>query len=123
MLSYLNPMPLVHYFKKPSTETAQAAIDFLSHSGEGLTSIAYKAQFVFAGTLTLALLMYSRSNMIEDERAYSSESRNDLPVSPLYVFSRFFFCIALLSGFSYINCKGGSFLTNQAVSWIKASQQ
>ena len=119
MFSYLNPIPLINHFRAPSTETAQAAISFLSHSGDGLASMANKAQYVFAVTLTLSLLMASRSKMMEDETAYSKSGEMEAPVSPLYVFSRFLFCIALISGFSYLNCKAGSMLANHAVNWIK----
>ncbi|WP_420421423.1 hypothetical protein [Simkania sp.] len=120
MFSYINPVSLFNYFKEPNPETAQAAIDFLTRSGTGMTAIAGKAQYVFVATLASALLLYSRAGMDEDERAYSENSTTyTVPVSPLYIFSRFLFCIALLSGFSYINCKGGSYLSNYAISWIQ----
>ncbi|MCB1075568.1 MAG: hypothetical protein KDK59_08555 [Simkania sp.] len=119
MFSYINPVPLLNYFKSPSPETAKAAIDFLISSGKGMTVIAGKAQYVFVGALAASLLFYSRSGLMEDEKAYLDRSVSTIPASPLYIISRFLFCIALLSGFSYVNCKGGSYLANYAVCWIQ----
>jgi len=125
MIDYINSIPVFTYIRNPSVENAQAAIQFFQNNHQLLSTLArvVKQSFlVLAAGSLITFLLDSREVIREDEKSQMRRPDSDepTPISTIWLFSKLFFCMTTLSGFSYISCKTGSWFSFHVATWIQS---